>query len=85
MSTQEDLLLVLSEARIFSVLNVMNGFCHTSLDDQSSKLTAFGTSFGKYRWKKIQFRVSTAPRIFQKRLNAAIQIIRGVCTVAMTF
>ena len=82
MSTLEDLLPELAEARIFSVLDVRNGFWHISLDDQSSKLTAFGTPFGKYRWKRLPFGVSTAPEIFQERLNAAIKGIRGVYTVA---
>ena len=49
MPTLEDLLPELAEARIFSVVDVRNGFWHISLDDQSSKLTAFGTPFGKYR------------------------------------
>ena len=82
MPTLEDLLPELAEARIFSVLDVRNGFWHISLDDQSSKLTAFGTPFGKYCWKRLPFGVSTAPEIFQERLNAAIQGIRGVYTVA---
>ena len=82
MPTLEDLLPELAEARIFGVLDVRNGFWHISLDDQSSKLTAFGTPFGKYRWKRLPFGVSTAPEIFQERLNAAIQGIRSVYTVA---
>ena len=66
MPTLEDLLPELAEARIFSVLDVRNGFWHLSLDDQSSKLTSFGTPFGKYRWKRLRFGVSTAPERYSR-------------------
>ena len=41
--TIDDLLSELSKARVFSVVDVKNGFWHVPLDDEDSNLTAFGT------------------------------------------
>ena len=44
----DDLLLDLSKAKVFSICEVKNGFCHVELDEASSYLTTFGTPFGRY-------------------------------------
>ena len=43
MATIDDLLPSLTEAKVFSVCDVENGFWHVVLDDASSRLTTFGT------------------------------------------
>ena len=62
MPTLEDLLPELAEARIFSVLDVRNGFWHISLDDQSSKLTRIW-----YTLWKISLEEATIWRIYSTR------------------
>ena len=42
----DDLLPGLCKSRIFSVVDVKNGFWHVQLDDESSKLTTFATPCG---------------------------------------
>ena len=80
--TLEDLLPGLTEAKVFSVLDVRNGFWHIELDKESSLLTTFATPFGRYRWKRMPFGISEGPEIFQRRLDAAIQNLPGVFTIA---
>jgi len=47
--TIDDILPQLSKARVFSVLDVKDGFCEVNLDEPSSYLTTFWTPFGRYR------------------------------------
>ena len=80
--TLEDLLPELTEAKDFSVLDVRNGFWHIELDKESSLLTTFATPFGRHRWKRMPFGISAAPEILQRILDAAIQNLPGVFTIA---
>lgn len=52
------------------------------LDDESSKLTTFATSWGCFRWLRMPFGISPASEEFQRRLNDVIEGLDGVRTVA---
>ena len=39
-------------AKIFTKLDVKDGFWHIDLDQESSYLTTFNTPCGRYRWKR---------------------------------
>ena len=78
----EDILPDLNKVRIFSKLDLRNGFWHCELDEESSLLTTFSTPFGRYRWKKLPFGLSVSSEIFQKRLNMAIEGLNGVKCIA---
>ena len=47
--TIDDLLPELFKTRVFSVVDVQNGLWHAPLDDEGSKLTTFGTPWGRFR------------------------------------
>ena len=51
--TLEDLTLLLSDAKYFSVLDATLGYWQIQLDDESSFLTNFNTPFGRYRFTRI--------------------------------
>ena len=68
----DDVLPDLSKAKVFTKVNARNGYWHVQLDDKSNRLTTFDTPFGRYRWKRLPFGVSVASKIFQKRLNQAL-------------
>ena len=53
--TIEEVAWRLHGAKVFTVLDVVCGFWHVVLDDQSSFLTTFNTLFRRYRWKRIPF------------------------------
>ena len=78
----EDLLPDLCKARVFSVVDVKNGFWHVQLDDESSKLTTFATPWGRFRWLRMPFGIAPAPEEFQRRLNEALEGLDGVRTIA---
>ena len=51
MPTIEEIVTRLNGAKVFSVFDARNGFWQVELDEDSSLLTTFNTSFGRYRWK----------------------------------
>ena len=79
--TIEDLLPDLSKAKIFSVVDAKNGFCHVELDDESSYLTTFNTPFGRYRWLRMPFGISSAPEEYQRRQDQTVEGLRGVRSI----
>ncbi|KAI0227456.1 hypothetical protein LSAT2_022086 [Lamellibrachia satsuma] len=62
--TIEDIATRLHGAKVFTVLDVRHGFWHVRLDDRSSYLTTFHTPFGRYRFKRMPFGISSAPEVF---------------------
>ena len=61
--TIEDIATRLHGAKVFTVLDVRHGFWHVRLDDRSSYLTTFHTPFGRYRFKRMPFGISSAPEV----------------------
>jgi hypothetical protein len=51
----DDLLPDLSEARVFSKVDLASAFWHLELDEESSKLTTFSTPYGRFRWLRLPF------------------------------
>lgn len=83
--TIEDIAMRLDKAKVFTVLDVRSGFWHVQLDTPSSLLTTFHTPFGRYRWLRMHFGISSAPEVFQRRMHELIEGLRGVEVVADDF
>lgn len=83
--TIEDVASRLHGAKVFTVLDVKQGFWHVELDEPSSFLTTFHTPFGRYRWKRMPFGISSAPEVFQRRMHELIEGLQGVEVIADDF
>ncbi|KAL9951232.1 hypothetical protein ACROYT_G043857 [Oculina patagonica] len=83
--TVEDIATRLHGAKVFMVMDVRNGFWHVSLDEESSYLTTFQTPFGRYRWKRMPFGISSAPEVFQRKMHELIEGLAGVEVVVDDF
>ena len=83
--TIEDVATRLHGAKVFTVLDVSHGFWHVELDNTSSFLTTFNTPFGRYRWKRMPFGISSAPEVFQWRMHQLIERLQGVEVIADDF
>ena len=83
--TIEDIATRLHGAKVFTILDVRCGFWHVPLDEQSSQLTTFHTPFGRYRWLRMPFGISSAPEVFQRRMHELIEGLPGVEVVADDF
>ena len=83
--TVEDIATRLHGAKVFIIMDVKNGFWHVSLDEESSYLTTFQTPFGRYRWKRMPFGISSAPEVFQRKMHELIEGLTGIEVVADDF
>ena len=83
--TIEDVATRLHRAKVFTKLDVRNGFWHIKLDDSLSYLTTFNTPFGRYRWKRMPFGIRSAQEIFQRRMHELIEGMPHVEVVADDF
>lgn len=73
----EDILDKLEDSRVFSTLDLKNGFFHVPVEQESRKYTAFVTHCGQYQFLKVPFGLCNSPRVFQRFINAAFwELIR---------
>ena len=80
--TTEDILLQLSKAKVFSVLDAKDGFWQVKLDEESSYLTAFWSPCERLRWLRLQFGINTAPEEYQGRQTGYVSDLPGVVVIA---
>ena len=78
----EEILPTLAQAKVFTVLDAKDGFHQVKLDDVSSHLTTFWTTYGRYRYLRMPFRISSAPEEFQRHMHTAVQGLPGVEVIA---
>ena len=78
----DEILPELSQAKVFSTVDLRSGYWHCVLDHESSLLTTFSTPFGRYRWCRLPFGLSVSSEIFQKRVNQALEGLSGVLDIA---
>ena len=82
MPTIEELLPNLDKAKVFSVLDAKDGFCHIKLDHESSCLTMFWTPFGRYCWLRLPFGLTSSPEVFQCKQHEVLEGLPGVEVIA---
>src|SRR6218665_248858 len=85
MPTIDDILPQLANARCFSTCDLRDGFWHLRLDPASSRLTTFGTPFGRKRWLRLPFGISPSSEIFQSRALRPYRALRASRALPMTF
>ena len=83
--TIEDIATRLHGAKVFTKLDVRSGFWHIALDEKSSYLTTFHTTFGQYCWNRVPFGISSAPEVFQHKMHELIEGLSGIEVVADDF
>ena len=76
--TADDIASRMSGKKVFSILDQKDGFWQMRLDEPSSKLCTFNTPFGRYRFLRCPFGISSAPEVFQKRNDSLFGDIDGV-------
>lgn len=68
----------IGESKYFSTLDATSGFYQIPLDEPSQLITTFITPFGRYKFKRLPFGVSSAPEVFHKYLCQSLEGIPGV-------
>ena len=80
--TIDSILPSLTGAKVFTVLDAKNGFWQVELDEESSKLTTFITPFGRFRWLRMPFGISSAPEEYSRRMTEILEGIDGIAVCA---
>ena len=68
--------------KTFSIFDALDGFTQVELDEESSYYTTMHTPWGRYRWVRLPYGVSSAPEEFQRRIHEALDGLRGVHCIA---
>ena len=74
----DQVLAQLAGAKVMSKLDANAGFWQIPLSEESSRLTTFITPFGRYRFHRLPFGISSAPEHFQRRMSEILTGIPGV-------
>lgn len=79
--TIEEVVAEMPNARYFSVVDAYHGFWQIKLDQESSHLCTFNTPFGRYRFERLLFGISSAPEVFQRCVARHLEGLEGVVNV----
>ena len=80
--TPADVQSQLAGKRVFSVIDMKDGYWHVGLTEASSYLTTFHTPWGRKRFLRMPFGICSASEVMQKRNESAFGDIRGVHIIA---
>lgn len=59
-------------------MDAKNGFWHIQLNNENTFLTTFATPWSPYRWNRLTFGISPAPKEFQRYMNKALEGLEGI-------
>ena len=76
--TPEELHTKLIGAKVFSKLDLKDGYWQIKLSDDSSYYTTFNTPKGRYRYTRLPFGLNSSNEVFQKKVSQAFEGLDGV-------
>ena len=80
--TLDPMLRKIKEAKVFSKLDLRNGYWHVHLDEESSNLTVMATPFGRYKWRRLPFGLNVSSEIFLKSVSSVFHDLDKVHCIA---
>lgn len=78
----KDILPELTDVKVFSKIDLKDGFLQIQLDEESSKLTTFQTPWGRYRYLRMLFGICPAPECFERKLDQNLEGLNGIYRIA---
>ncbi|XP_060083465.1 uncharacterized protein LOC132563689 [Ylistrum balloti] len=81
MKTIDDVTAKVANAKYFSKFDAESGFWQIVLDEPSSNLCTFNTPFGRYKFLRVPFGISSAPEVFQRAMSEVFKDLDGVETI----
>lgn len=80
--TLDDVVVDLNGCKVFSKLDLTQGYHQMLLDKESRMLTTFSTHVGLWRYKRMNFGISCAAEMFQKKIADVIEGIPGTRNIS---
>ena len=80
--TLDDMILDLNGSKVFSKMDLRNGYHQLELSEDSRNINTFTTHVGLRRYKRLSFGVSSAAEIFQNTLSNALEGLDGVRNIS---
>lgn len=68
----------LGDARVFSRLDCASGFWQVELSEKSQEVTTFITPFGRFKYRRLPFGITSGPEVFQEKLLEKLRNRKGV-------
>ena len=60
-------------ATVFSILDAKSAFWHIKLDEQSSYYTTFNSVFGRYRYLRMPYGISSGSEVYQQAIESLME------------
>ena len=76
--TGEEIISQMNGAQFFTRLDASNGYWQIPVDNESSDLLTFATTFGRYKFKRMPYGIHSASELFQLEISKIIEGISGV-------
>ncbi|XP_046558199.1 uncharacterized protein LOC124267324 [Haliotis rubra] len=70
MRTVEEIIARMPKAKFFTKLDASRGFWQIPLSHATSMLTTFNTPYGRYRYLRMPFGITSASEVFQKHMDS---------------
>ena len=80
--TLDDIQNRLNGASVFSKLDLRSGYHQLILDEQSRYITTFSTHIGLWRYKRLNFGISSASEVFQSVIEHVLTGITGAFNIS---
>ena len=77
-----DILHGLNGAKYFTVVDSTSSFFNHKLDEDSSKLTTFGMTFGRYRYLRMPMGESLSSDVYQYKVDGHLEHIENCVAIA---
>ena len=72
----------LNGSKVFSKLDLKSGYHQLVLDEESRYITTFNTHLGLFRYKRLNFGISSASEVFQDTIRNVIKGIKGTKNIS---
>lgn len=72
----EDQIDQLQETKVFTTLDLKNGFFHVPIDENSRKYTAFITAFDHFEFCRVPFELCNSPAVFARFINVVFEELK---------
>ena len=68
--------------KCFTIMDALDGFTQVQLSEESSYATTMQTPWGRFRWLRLPYGISSAPEEFQRRMQEALDGLSGIGNIA---